>query len=70
VVLESARKHGVSDFDILHAYRHPIRVFVMDDLVILAGADQSGRLLEVLRRLMAWSSSLMPSPPENDPEVK
>ncbi len=31
----------------LHAYRHPIRVFAMDDLVMLIGADQSGRLLEV-----------------------
>jgi hypothetical protein len=47
VILESARKHGISDADMLHAYRHPIRVFVMDDLVVLVGADQAGRLLEV-----------------------
>lgn len=47
VVLKSARKHGISDSDMLHAYRHPIRVFAMDDLVMLVGADQSGRLLEV-----------------------
>jgi hypothetical protein len=47
VILESARKHGVSETDMLHAYRHPIRVFAMDDLVMLVGADQTGRLLEV-----------------------
>lgn len=47
VVLESARKHGISDADMLHAYRHPIRVFAMDDLVMLVGADEAGRPLEV-----------------------
>jgi hypothetical protein len=47
VILESARNHGVSETDRLHAYRHPIRVFAMDDLVMLVGADQIGRLLEV-----------------------
>jgi hypothetical protein len=47
VILESARKHGVSDADMLHAYRNPIRVFDLDDLVMLIGPDQSGLLLEV-----------------------
>ena len=47
VILESARKHGISDADMLHAYRHPVRVFVMDDLVMLVGGDEAGRLLEV-----------------------
>jgi hypothetical protein len=47
VILASARKHGISDADMLHAYRYPIRVFVMEDLVMLIGADQAGRLLEV-----------------------
>lgn len=27
VILQSARKHQVPDDDMLHAYRHPIRVF-------------------------------------------
>jgi len=31
----------------LHAYRHPIRVFDLDGLTMLIGADLSGRLLEV-----------------------
>jgi len=47
VILESARKHGVFDEDIVHAYQHPIRVLGLDDLTMLIGADRSGRLLEV-----------------------
>lgn len=31
----------------LHAYRHPIRVFDLDGLTMLIGADDSGRMLEV-----------------------
>ena len=31
----------------LHAYRHPVRVFEIGDLVILVGGDRSGQLLEV-----------------------
>ena len=47
VVLDSARKHGVSDDDMLHAYRNPVRVFALDDLTMLIGPDQAGRLLEI-----------------------
>lgn len=47
VILQSARKHKVPDDDMLHAYRHPIRVFDLDDLTMLIGPDQSARLLEV-----------------------
>ena len=31
IIAESARKHGVSDEDILHAYANPIRVFDLDE---------------------------------------
>lgn len=31
----------------LHAYRNPVRVFGLDDLVMLIGADEAGRLLEI-----------------------
>ena len=27
VILESARKHGITYEDMIHAYHHPIRVF-------------------------------------------
>ena len=47
VIIASARKHGVLDDDILHAYRHPTRVLQLDDLVMLIGPGQSGQLLEI-----------------------
>jgi hypothetical protein len=47
VILASARKHGVTDNDMLHAYRNPIRVFDLEDLIMLIGADDKGRALEV-----------------------
>ncbi|MFH1331230.1 MAG: hypothetical protein ABIJ48_11330 [Actinomycetota bacterium] len=46
-ILASARKHGIADDDMLHAYHHPVRVFETRDLVVLIGADRSGRLLEI-----------------------
>lgn len=46
-VLVTAHRHGIRDDDMLHAYRNPIRVFQFDDLVMLIGADRTGRLLEV-----------------------
>lgn len=47
VILGSARKHGVHDDDILHAYRNPTRVFDLDDLTMLIGAATDGQLLEI-----------------------
>ena len=47
VVLGSARKHGVDDPDMLHAYRYPDRVFELEGLTMIVGADEAGRLLEV-----------------------
>lgn len=47
VILASARKHGVADHDVLHAYRNPIRVFDLDDLTMIIGPDRAARLLEV-----------------------
>ena len=47
VILASARRHGITDDDMLHAYRNPIRVFEFDELEMLIGSDQAGRMLEV-----------------------
>ena len=47
VIVATARKHGVSDTDMLHAYRNPVRVFDVEDLVMLIGADEAGRFLEI-----------------------
>lgn len=46
-ILGSARRHGVTDEDMLHAYRNPVRVFALDDLTMLVGPDRSARLLEI-----------------------
>ena len=47
VILDGARRHGIRDDDMLHAYRHPIRVFEFEDLTMLIGPDQAARLLEI-----------------------
>jgi hypothetical protein len=48
VIAPSARKHGVSDDDIRHAYAHPIRVFELDEgLVMLIGANPAAALYEI-----------------------
>lgn len=47
VILQSARKHGIHDHDMLHAYRNPIRAFDLDGLTVLIGAATDGRLLEI-----------------------
>jgi len=31
----------------LHAYRHPLRVFDLDEVVMLIGPDRSATLLEI-----------------------
>lgn len=47
IIAHSARQHGVTDDQMLHAYRNPIHVHVFEELDMLIGGDQSGRLLEV-----------------------
>lgn len=45
--MASARKHRITDDDMLHAYRNPIRVFDLDDLTMLIGPDSAARMLEI-----------------------
>jgi hypothetical protein len=48
VIADSARKHGVSDDDILHAFNNPIRVEDLDEgLTMLVGPDHAGNLCEI-----------------------
>lgn len=48
IVADSARKHGVADDDMLHAYDHPIRVFDLDDgFTLIIGPARDARLLEI-----------------------
>lgn len=39
--MASARKHGITDYDMLHAYRNPTRVFDLDGLTMLIGSDRA-----------------------------
>jgi hypothetical protein len=48
IIAESARKHGVKDEDMLHAYAHPIRVFHLEDgLTMIICANQAATVFEV-----------------------
>ena len=48
VIADSARKHGVSDDDMLHAYAHPLRVFELDEgFTMIIGANRAAMVYEV-----------------------
>jgi hypothetical protein len=48
VIADSARKHGVSDEDMLHAYVHPLRVFELDEgFTMVIGANRAAIIYEV-----------------------
>ena len=47
-VVDSARKHGVSDETILHAFNNPILVEDVDErMTMFIGPDQAGNLYEI-----------------------
>ena len=48
IIGPSARKRGLRDEDILHAFRNPIDVVdVGDGMTMFVGADLAGKLLEI-----------------------
>lgn len=48
VIAPSARKHGISGEDILHASRNPVRAEELDEgLTMLTGPARDGTLLEI-----------------------
>jgi len=48
LITASARKHGIGDDDIIHAFNDPILVDDLDDgFTMFIGPDQAGNLLEV-----------------------
>lgn len=47
-IVDSARKHGVSDETILHAFNNPILVEDLDEgMTMFIGPDRAGNLYEV-----------------------
>lgn len=48
VIASSARRHGVDDEDMVHAYRNATAAWALDEgLVMLVGPDRTGALLEI-----------------------
>ena len=48
MIANSARRHGIHDDDILHAFRNPILSEDVDDgFTMLVGPDGAGNLVEV-----------------------
>ncbi len=48
IIADSARKHGVTDEDMLHAYRNPIRLFELEEgFAMIIGASRTAIVLEV-----------------------
>jgi len=44
VIADSARKHGVADEDMLHAFRNPVHVFELDEgLTLVTGPVEPAR---------------------------
>ena len=47
-IVDSARKHGVSDETILHAFNNPVLVEDLDErMTMFIGPDQGGNLYEI-----------------------
>lgn len=48
LIAPSARKHGVRDDDIMHAFNNPIFVEDLDEgFTMFVGADSAARLIEI-----------------------
>ena len=48
LIAPSARKHGIQDDDLIHAFNHPIFVDDLDEgFTMFIGADLSANLLEI-----------------------
>ena len=48
LIAPSARKHGITDDAMTHAFNHPILVDELEDgFTMFVGGDQSGNLLEI-----------------------
>lgn len=48
IIADSARKHGVADDDLIHAFSNPMRAFDLGEgFTMLVGGDRSGQLIEI-----------------------
>jgi hypothetical protein len=48
LIASTARKHGIRDDDMIHAFNNPVLVEDLDDgFTMFIGADQAGNVIEV-----------------------
>lgn len=48
LIVDSARKHGIADEDVLHAFNHPVSYEDLDDgFVMIIGPTRSAQLVEL-----------------------
>jgi hypothetical protein len=48
VIAATAKRHGISAEDMRHAYRHPIRVFDLDEgFTMVIGSSRAAELIEI-----------------------
>jgi hypothetical protein len=48
LIVDSARKHGIADEDVLHAFDHPVSYEDLDDgFVMVIGPTSSAQLVEL-----------------------
>lgn len=47
-IADSARRHGISDDDILHGIRNPVRDRLVADRLVVICTDSTGRWLELV----------------------
>jgi hypothetical protein len=48
LIVDSARKHGIADEDVLHAFNNPVRYEDLDDgFVMIIGPTRSAHLVEL-----------------------
>ncbi len=48
LIVDSARKHGIADEDVLHAFNHPVRYEDLDEgFVMIIGPTRSAQLVEL-----------------------
>ncbi|MEX2289830.1 MAG: hypothetical protein WD794_05825 [Mycobacteriales bacterium] len=49
LIVDSARKHGIADDDILHAFHHPVSYEDLDEgFTMIIGPSRSAQLLEIV----------------------
>ncbi|GGN98738.1 hypothetical protein [Nocardia rhizosphaerihabitans] len=62
-ITQSARKHGVADADIIHAWDNALRLVEFEydgeDRVLVIGPDMAGRLLELVAVPVAGPSRII-----------